>query len=354
MTRGAVRSQTDWWAPVLFMRLRSGRIGYKPGFGDEREGLRKWPALINNVKAGRCTPIVGPGVGEWLVGSRRMIAERWAEAYGFPMAPTSRESLPQVAQFVAVAQDVSFMRDKLAEQVRNEVWQRFGQGLAPEIKNLRLDALISAAGKQYDVEHPGSPYHTLAQLPLPIYLTTNPDDLLGEALAAAGKAPVVEICRWNDDLAMLPSIYDQEPDYRPTPQRPLVYHLFGRLSTPESVVLTEDDYFDFLIGVTSNNDLIPAVVRRALSDTALLFLGFNLDEWDFRVLFRSIMNREGRARRGKYAHIAAQIDPEQSQTLEPDGARRYLEEYFGDSDISIFWGNVEDFSAELSTRWTAA
>ena len=37
--------------------------------------------------------------------------------------------------------------------------------------------------------------------------------------------------------------------------------------SPNSVVLTEDDYFDFLIGVTSNKDLIPPVVRRALADT---------------------------------------------------------------------------------------
>ena len=52
ITHGVVRARPDWWVPVLFMRLRSGRIGYKPGFGDEREGMRKWPALVNNVKAG--------------------------------------------------------------------------------------------------------------------------------------------------------------------------------------------------------------------------------------------------------------------------------------------------------------
>ena len=45
VARGAVRDRPDWWMPVLFMRLKSGRIGYKPGFGEEREGLQKWPAL---------------------------------------------------------------------------------------------------------------------------------------------------------------------------------------------------------------------------------------------------------------------------------------------------------------------
>lgn len=108
------------------------------------------------------------------------------------------------------------------------------------------------------------------------------------------------------------------------------------------------------MGVTSNKDLIPPVVRRALSDTALLFLGFRLDEWDFRVLFRSLMSQEGRRRRGKYSHVAVQIDPEESRTLEPERARRYIESYFHGADISIFWGSVEDFMQELQRMWQGA
>jgi len=349
--RGAVRERPDWWMPALFMRLRSGRISYKPGFGDDLQALRKWPALVNNIKSGRCTPILGPGTSEWLFGSRREIAERWAETFDFPMSASGRESLPQVAQYVAVDQDVHFMRDQLVAYLRQETLRCLGDAASAELQNASLDELISAAGKQHAAQHEHEAYRVLASLPLPIYITTHPGNLLGDALRAADREPVIEICRWSAELTGLSSIYDREPDYRPTPQRPLVYHLFGRLNEPDSVVLTEDDYFDYLIGVTSNNDLIPPVVRRALTDTALLFLGFNLDEWDFRVLFRSIMQREGRSRRDRYAHIAAQIDPEQGQILEPEGARRYLEEYFGDADISIFWGSVDDFAGELAGRW---
>ena len=39
VARGAVRDRPDWWMPVLFMRLKSGRIGYKPGFSAEAGGL---------------------------------------------------------------------------------------------------------------------------------------------------------------------------------------------------------------------------------------------------------------------------------------------------------------------------
>ena len=38
VARGVVRSRPDWWVPVLFMRLRSGRIGYKPGLATSGRG----------------------------------------------------------------------------------------------------------------------------------------------------------------------------------------------------------------------------------------------------------------------------------------------------------------------------
>jgi hypothetical protein len=97
--------------------------------------------------------------------------------------------------------------------------------------------------------------------------------------------------------------------------------------------------------------LIPSVVRKALASTALLFLGFQMDDWNFRVLFRSIMSQEGGEKRSPYTHVAAQINPEEGRILEPERARRYLESYFQDEDISIYWGSAEDFVQELRQHW---
>jgi len=351
VARGAVRERHDWWTPALFMRLKSGRIWYAPGFADDRRGLEKWPALLRHIHQERCTPILGPGLTEPLLGSRQEIARRWAETYAFPMAPHNCEDLPQVAQYLAVNQDRMFPRDELGEYLSKEIVRRHGGDLPDELRGACLDDLITAVGTQCRELDPAEPHRVLAQLPMSIYITTDPSNLLAEALVAAGKEPQVELCRWNEDVELLPSIYDDEPSYRPDVQRPLVYHLFGQIREPDSLVLTEDDYFDYLIGVTRDKDLIPAVVRRALADTALLFLGFRMDDWNFRVLFRSIMSQEGRGRRRKYAHVAVQIDPEEGRILEPDRARRYLESYFQDADISIYWGSVEDFVKELQSRW---
>lgn len=347
--RAAVRENADAWMPVLFLRLKSGRIWYVPGFGGERRSFEKFPALMDAIQTGRCTPILGASLAEALLGSRREVAAHWAEEYRFPLSPYNREDLPEVAQYLAVNQSPIFPREGLGKFLRTEIWKRFGQDLPPALENAELPQLISAVGDLNRKRDASDAHAVLAALPFPIYITTNADNLLTGALKAAGKDPQVELCKWNEDM-QTESVYDREPDFRPTPQRPLVYCLFGQFSDLDSMVLTEDDYFDYLIGVTSNKDLIPGVVRRALADTALLFLGFQLDDWNFRVLYRSIMSQEGRSRRKKYSHIAAQIDPEEGRILEPDRARRYLESYFQDADISIYWGSAEDFVKDLQKQ----
>ena len=296
-----------------------------------------------------------------LLGSRREIAQRWAETFHFPMAPHNREDLPQVAQFLAINQKaemfpqnelISYLRSDLLARYRDELPEELRDRKADELAADHLGKLISTIGSQRRKRLPAEPFAVLARLPVPIYVTAAQNDLIVDALRDAGKEPRVDFCRWHDGLIGFPTI---EPDFRPDPQHPLVYHLFGRLHQPESLVLTEDNYFDFLIGMKKNKDFIPGVVKRALADTGLVFLGFQLDDWNFRVMFRAIMDQEGgRGRRSMYAHVAAQIDPEEGRILEPRGARAYLESYFTESAISIYWGSPDDFARDLLKRWEAA
>jgi SIR2-like domain len=199
-----------------------------------------------------------------------------------------------------------------------------------------------------------------------MYLDTGSDSMLEHALSSAGRDPQVDVCRWKplrgqEVDAPYSGVFDRDQSYRPEdPKKPLVYRLFGQLQKPESSVgsrqqvITEDDYFDYLIGVTSNRDLIPPVVRRALADSALLFLGFRIDDWSFRVLFRSIMSGGGVQRLDSYKHVAVQINPEANRLDQLQAARRFFESYFQRPwDITIYWGSVEDFIRELANKWAA-
>lgn len=350
LARGAVRNEPDWWMPVLFMRYSTGRLWYESGFGDQELELKEWPAIISYIQKGKCTPILGPDLTESLLGSRRDIARNWADRYSFPMAPQDREDLPQVSQYLAVQLGTMFPRDELGAYLEEAIWRRYGKDLPEDLRHASLDDLLTAVGAQLRQQDELEPHRVLAGLPLPIYVTTDPSNLLASALAAEAKDPQVVLCPWNENARWVDSVYEMEPTYLPNPQRPLVYHLFGRIVEPDSLVLTEDDYFDFLIGATKEKTLIPPRVRRALVDSALLFLGFHMGDWGFRVLFRSLMSQESSSRRRRYPHVAVQIDPEQGTILEPERARQYLESYFQDAHISIYWGSAKAFLRDLTAR----
>jgi hypothetical protein len=354
VARGRVRDRHDWWVPVLFMRLKGGCIWYVPGFG-ERKGFERWPALIKNIEREQCTPILGTHLSE-LLGSSTEIAQRWAEKHNFPLEPYRCEYLSQVAQYLAVTQQPLFPRDDLLDRLYDEILDRYGSTIAEAEQQGTFEELLAAVGRHRRQHNEADPYRVLAELPFKVYITANFTNLLTEALEAAGKHPVVELCRWNEHIETLPSIYDKdkEPGYLPDVQRPLVYHLFGHISEPDSLVVTEDDYFDYLIGFASNEDLVPGPVNEALSDNGLLFLGFQPDDWDFRILFRSLAKLWVARRRQRYINISAQIAPSEDRIQEPVRARRYLEAYFREASIDIYWGHVEDFARELLAKWREA
>lgn len=364
--RSVVRDRPDAWAPALFLRLRSGCIWNRPGLhaGQGRKEFEGWDALIPRLRQGKCTPILGPGLAGFLLDPSRDLAVDWADAHRFPMSPYHREDLPQVVQYLRANRDHVFPYERLIEALYRQIVERYRGGLtsaqceaAEEQPDAdQLDDLVKAVAEKVWLADPTEPHLLLARLPLPIYLTTNPDNLLKQALLKAGKVPQEQLCAWKPRQIPAPVPADQSME--PTVEKPLVYRLFGRLDEPDSLVLSEDDYFDYLIGTARNNDLIPSAIRKALARSVLMFLGFRMDDWNFRVLFRSILSVPG-LQLQRYAHVAVQVNPEEGRFIDPERARRYLERYFHEylgqtftgAKISIFWGNERDFLNELRERW---
>jgi hypothetical protein len=134
---------------------------------------------------------------------------------------------------------------------------------------------------------------------------------------------------------------------------PIVFHLHGHNGVAESLVLTEDDYLDFLVSISNDPELLPRRIQRALTGTSLLFMGYRLADWDFRVLFRSVVGYVQRSI-GR-AHVSVQLVPVSSQAPEEQKAKaqEYLDRYFGELNIKVYWGTCRDFAAELKRRWEA-
>ncbi len=188
-----------------------------------------------------------------------------------------------------------------------------------------------------------NPLLLLADLPLPIYLTTSYHSFVETALIKAGKEPRTEICHWHSRLDSLPSVFSTDPNYEPTPQEPLVYHLHGLDEYPQSLVLTEDDHLDFLVTISRDMDAVPVRVRQALADSSLILLGYSLRDWDFRVIFRGMIKPSTVQNRPKSVFI---------QLLDNPHERTFLQNYLHqEAKFEVYWGNTTNFLQEIWQGW---
>ena len=280
---------------------------------------KDWALLLQRIKEGKCTPFIGAGAcaGKIPVGSQ--IASEWAKKYDYPMQDSY--DLIHVAQFVAVTEDSMTTKEEICKKIKE---------------------LLKGVTNEY-FETPDELYGVLADLPLPVYLTTNYDDLLERALESRGKEPIQEICRWNKRLMELKTMLS---DFDPTPERPLVFHLHGSCEVPESLVLTEDDYLDFLAAISEVQKMIPPRIQDAFAGTSLLFLGYSIADWDLKVIFQLFTLRSI-----SRTHMSVQLVPSNVSEAQKKEAQEYLDKYFEGLHIQVYWQDCREFAAELKTRW---
>ncbi|ROZ63407.1 CHAT domain-containing protein [Ramlibacter sp. WS9] len=358
--RAAVLDRPDWWMPVVFTRLDSARIWYRPGFGKSDDGIDPWASIVGNLNARECTPVLGPSMAEALFGSRRELAALWGEMYRYPMSGNQIEDLPQVAQYLAVMRQGAFPRREFYLHVYRGLLERHADLVPEEFKSLkehevlsRLGEMVSQVGARLRAADASEPHAVLASFKLPVYVTTDPSDLLVDALREQGARPRVRLLRWNKFAEKKDDEYVEEAKSismaGPTEKFPIVVKLFGDLAEPRSLVMTEDQYFDYLTKATASAESIPSAVRHRLTDSGLLFVGFQAEAWEFRVLFRSLLNLPGQDLRKDYEHFSVQIDP--NSILDPGSARRYIEEYLQEkAKLKLYWGDVPTFVKELQRR----
>ena len=362
--RYAIRNQPDWWAPVLFTRLRSGQIWFRYGVQPGRP--HKWPVFVQGIKQGFCTPVLGPGLSEGFFPSKSRVAQGLAARCQVPVSPQSQHDLTRVCQYLAVNQDARFPRGALISYLSEFIHEQIlplpgesghqtsddrpsieiGKHIEARSMSEQVNQLISEIGRNARAHNSRDAYGMLADLPFQVYFTTSWTNLLEDALRDVGRRPQVAAFQWNKSR-----IEARAPLRVGDPQQPVVFRLFGNFDDIDSIVLTEDDYFQYLTkwALVGSRRMLSGVLNK-LTNSNLLLLGFGLDDWDFRVLFRSIQCMEGAVRLNSLAHIAVQLNPE-SETLEPEVAQQYLEDYLGESNFSVHWGTPAEFLEELTQRW---
>jgi hypothetical protein len=289
-----------------------------------------WDTLVDSVIAGECTPFLGAGVAQPYLPTGGELSGDLADEFGYPLK--DKGNLPRVTQYIATRYDPRYARRRVRERIE-----------------AGRDQFIETSGEQF----PGN-YRILASLKLPLYLTTNYDDFLTRALKAAQSDPREVICRWNGQL------FDDNPDgYQkddPTKDQPVVFHMHGHLSKDASLLVTEDDYIDFTVSLTRPpvDAVIPYWVRQALSYTTLLFVGYSLEDWNFRVLMRQLMKQQNVIRQQQALSLSIQLSDDDMAPEQRDKAERFLADYLGTSAIRIYWGEATPFLEALGQRYRGA
>jgi hypothetical protein len=353
VARRALKDQDrpDWWRPVLFSRLRSGRTYFKAEFTKNSD--ETWATLKTLRRTRLFTPVLGPGMTDAIIGPREGIAHRWVERWQMPIVIQNRADLAKVAQYLRVQQKVpGAVVIRVIEELQDQIAARIIEA-EPDDPFYGLDTdlephnvIMQAGHRMLDKEDYS--YRTVAAMDVPVFITTNWTQLLEQALSApaAGKKPKTVYFPWKDQADWPEESYDGEP----TSDEPMVYHLFGRLEDPYSLVLTEDDYFEWLTAWVSKQALVPKIIGKSLTKRSLLFLGYRLDDWEFRSVFQALKSFSASQHSLAWnTHVGVQFGPS-SEMVEPEAAQDYLESYFGQDKVSIYWAETQKFLDEYRRR----
>lgn len=339
-----------------------------------------WGDLVQRIRQGRLIPLISHSVrGDHIfnVGgtagagpprsSEEDLAIYWARLLRYPYA--SADTLARVAQYNLIhSRDteqaknryLQFLKEtllRLAEQLDPDAAESIDE-LRQQLDELAFSDIVTDLDYPRFDTHDSDSLRLLARLPLPIYITTSPHNFMERALRAEGRERFrTQICMWRGESLQLAPEHRPDPDYIPTPEEPLVYYLYGHESYPSTMVISEDDYLDFIIRIAQPIDsarpVIPLYLRQALANSSLMLLGYRLHDWEFRVLFRGLIHSQNIQRR--FFSLAIQLDPEHQDTIaDAEAARIYLREYFKQARFEVTWSDVDSFVHRLWKEWQAA
>ncbi len=143
--------------------------------------------------------------------------------------------------------------------------------------------LVNALSNAVQVGKQPSPMlRALAEMAFPLVITTNYDQLFENALAGAGKQPRV---------AVYTPTLEATTDYRdPTPQSPVVFKIHGDISRPETIVVTDEDYIQFVLRMSNKDpyDPVPLTLKFYLTGWTTIFVGYSLLDYNLRLLFKTL------------------------------------------------------------------
>lgn len=348
-------TKTGFWEDIM-PRINQGLV-----IPIVSNSLRIEQIFREEKKASDQSPETSPSDDEELTVEEQLTKE-WADFIEYPMSDV--HNLARVAQYFLVEQKDNFgARAKYLEFLKtflltiaqdDEDYKDLVSKLMMQVQEQRFSEIVRFLDYPRFPPDVEDPLRLLARLPLPVYITTSYYDFLERALDAEGKKPITQVCFWSGARSSARIEHWHDPDFEPSPTNPIVYHLYGLEDYPQTLVLSEDDYMNFLVSVVEDTNtqhpIVPLKLRGKLAEQTLLLLGYELRDWDFRVLFRFIAKfrkEDLSPPRG----MIIQLKRNRKQTGNLEKSTQYLNRYFDKRQFDIEWSEAESFIQKLSTKW---
>ncbi len=183
-----------------------------------------------------------------------------------------------------------------------------------ELRNTRSDLVSRLKYLIPDDDHqPSTLLRTLARLPFKLIVSTNYDRLMERALALEGKEEGKDFMTivqptggW--DLRADPSLMDKfnqwsqfkglllykiHGSFRGKATRSAPADADGESNTKCPLIITEEDYIEFMTAMGHDDHErvgIPQCVRSRMQRQMFLFLGYGLEDWDIRALYKGMFD----------------------------------------------------------------
>jgi len=218
------------------------------------------------------------------------------------------------------------------------------QDLARVALHLELEAryvALVAYMREIIVEEgiePAELLNVLARLPFKLIVTTNYDGMLERAFEAQQQpAPLV----LSQPIAGFAPEDKREWQAKLAGEERVIYKLHGSFDDPTpNLVVSEDDYIEFL-GIAADRELgVPQQIRARIADSVLLFLGYSLEDWDVRTIHKLLIEKA--PSRSRNLSFAIQKDP-------PPFWVRFWER----KDVIIYNLDVQEFAGLLEQEFVA-
>jgi hypothetical protein len=170
-----------------------------------------------------------------------------------------------------------------------------------------------------------------------LFVTTTFDPLLEQAvnLERGGGQPYAEV------IAYAPNRVSDLPTERSQLQRPVVYHMLGKLSASPTYVVSDEDMLEFICALQSEH-LTPEKLFHELEHSHLLLIGSDFSNWLAR-LFLRMAKRKRLSDPRDVGEILAD-----DHTSKDERLLAFLQQV---SVRTRVFSGAESFVAELHDRW---